>query len=175
MRKVYLLLLSVCFTTTLLAQKNGFVNGIAFDTISKQPVSGATVSVLEKKDSSLVSFTMTGNDGRFELKGLANGDYRLLITHVNYYNSNTYFAISDNNKNAAQGKVVMNDRTKVLEEVVLATEAPPVTLINDTIQYNAGSFKVQPNANVEQLLKKLLGVKVDMELLKLREKKLPKY
>ncbi|MBL0274166.1 MAG: hypothetical protein IPQ06_14120 [Chitinophagaceae bacterium] len=47
----------------------------------------------------------------------------------------------------------MNDRAKVLEEVVLENEAPPVTLNNDTIQYNAGSFKVQPNANVEQLLK----------------------
>ena len=163
MRKVYLLLLSVCFTTALLAQKNGSVKGIAFDTISKQPVAGATVTVLEKNDSSLVSFTMTGNDGHFELKGLANGDYRLLITHVNYYNSNTYFTITDNKKNAERGNVVLNDKTKVLEEVVLANEAPPVTLINDTIQYNAGSFKTQPNATVEQLLKKLPGVKVEKD------------
>jgi len=57
----------------------------------------------------------------------------------------------------------MNDKAKVLEEVVLANEAPPVTIINDTIQYNAGSFKVQPNSNVEQLLKKLPGVKVDKD------------
>jgi cytochrome b involved in lipid metabolism len=163
MRKVYLLLLSVCFTTALLAQKNGTVKGIAFDTISKQPLSGATVTVLEKKDSSLISFTMTGNDGRFELKGLANGDYRLLITHVNYHNSNTFFTITDINKNAEQGNVVMSDKTKVLEEVVLANEAAPVTLINDTIQYNAGSFKTQPNASVEQLLKKLPGVKVEKD------------
>ena len=163
MRKIYLVLLSVCFTTTLLAQKNGTVKGIAFDTISKQPVAGATVTVLEKADSSLISFTMTGNDGRFELKGLANGDYRLLITHVNYHNSNTFFILTDNNKNAEQGNVVMSNKTKVLEEVVLANEAPPVTLINDTIQYNAGSFKTQPNASVEQLLKKLPGVKVEKD------------
>lgn len=163
MRKIYLLLLSVCFTTALLAQKNGAVKGIAFDSISKQPVAGATVTVLEKSDSSLISFTMTGSDGHFELKGLSNGDYRLLITHVNYHNSNTFFTITDNNKIAERGNVVMNDKTKVLEEVVLANEAPPVTLINDTIQYNAGSFKVQPNASVEQLLKKLPGVKVDKD------------
>lgn len=163
MRKVYLLLLLVCFTTTLLAQKNGSVKGIAFDTISKLPVAGATVTVLEKKDSSLISFTMTNNDGHFELKGLANGDYRLMITHVNYHNSNTFFIITDNNKIAERGNVVMSDKTKVLEEVVLANEAPPVTLINDTIQYNAGSFKTQPNASVEQLLKKLPGVKVEKD------------
>ena len=107
MRKIYLLLLSLCFTTVLLAQRNGSVKGIAFDTISKQPVAGATVTVLEREDSSLVSFTMTGNDGRFELKGLANGEYRLLITHVNYYNSNTYFTITENKKNAERGNVVL--------------------------------------------------------------------
>ncbi len=163
MRKISLLLWFACFTTVLAAQKNGSVKGVAYDTISKQPVAGATISVLEKKDSSLVTFTMTANDGQFELKGLSNGEYRLMITHVNYHNSNTLFTISDAVKTAALGNVVMNDKTKVLEEVVLANEAPPVTLINDTIQYNAGSFKVQPNASVEQLLKKLPGVKVEKD------------
>lgn len=163
MRYFYFLLLATCITTVLSAQKNGSVKGVAFDTISKQAVSAATVTVLERKDSSLVTFTMTGSDGRFELKGLANGDYRLLITHVSYHNSNKYFSISEANKNADLGNVVINDKTKVLEEVVLANEAPPVTLINDTIQYNAGSFKTQPNANVEQLLKKLPGVKVEKD------------
>ena len=163
MRKMLLLLLSVCFTALLLAQKNGTVKGIAFDTISKQPVQGATVTVLDRKDSSLVSFTMTGNDGRFEVGGLANGDYRLMISHVNYHNSNKYFSVSENNKRADMGSLVLNDKTKILEEVVLANEAPPVTLLNDTIQYNAGSFKTQPNATVEQLLKKLPGIKVEKD------------
>jgi hypothetical protein len=163
MRKIFLLLLLACLTTTLLAQKNGSVKGVAFDTISKQPVAAATVTVLERKDSSLVTFTMTGSDGRFELKGLANGDYRLMITHVSYHNSNKFFSITEANKTAELGNLIMNDKAKVLEEVVLAAEAPPVTLINDTIQYNAGSFKVQPNASVEQLLKKLPGVKVEKD------------
>lgn len=137
------------------------MKGVAYDPLAKQPIAAATVTVLERKDSSLVSFTMTGNDGRFEIKGLANGDYRLLITHVNYHNSNKYFSITDSSKNADLGNMAISDKTKVLEEVVIAAEAPPVTLINDTIQYNAASFKVQPNANVEDLLKKLPGVKVE--------------
>jgi len=156
-------LLAACFTTTLLAQKNGSVKGIAFDTISKLPVAAATITVLERKDSSLVTFTMTGNDGRFELKGLANGEYRLMISHVSYYNTNKYFTITDADKNAELGNVVLNDKAKILEEVVLAAEAPPVTLVGDTIQYNAGSFKTPPNASVEQLLKKLPGVKVEKD------------
>ena len=163
MRKIFLFLLPVCFTITGLAQKNGVVKGIAFDTISKETVAGATVTILERKDSSLVSFTMTGNDGRFQVSGLANGEYRVLISHINYHNSNKYFTITEAAKNAELGNVVMNDKVKVLEEVVLEVEAPPVTLVGDTIQYNAGSFKTPPNASVEQLLKKLPGVKVDKD------------
>src|SRR6185503_1491724 len=124
MRKVYLFLLAACFTTILSAQKNGSVKGIAYDTIGKQPIAGATVTVLERKDSSLVSFTMTGDDGRFELRGIPNGEYRLMISHVSYYNSNKFFSIADDNKSRDLGNVIMNDMAKVLEEVVLAAEAP---------------------------------------------------
>jgi Outer membrane protein beta-barrel family/Carboxypeptidase regulatory-like domain len=163
MRKVYLLLILLGSTLPVLAQKNGSIKGIAFDTLSREPVASATVSVMDKKDSSLISFTMTDNGGRFELKGIPSGDYRLLITHVNYHSSNTFFSIDDNNKSKDFGNITMNDVTKVLAEVVVSNEAPPVTLIGDTVQYNAGSFKTVPNANVEQLLKKLPGVKVDKD------------
>ena len=163
MRKMYALLFGLIVTGNLMAQKNGSVKGIAFDTIARQAVAGATITVVEKKDSSLVSFTITDNTGKFELKGIPNGEYRLLITHVNYHNSNTFFTIMDNKKNAELGTIVMSDVNKVLSEVVITDEAPPVTLINDTIQYNAGSFKTTPNASVEQLLKKLPGIKVEKD------------
>ena len=163
MRKLFLLNLIGCLALGQLQAQKGSVSGFAYDTIAKQRVSGATVSVLARKDSSLVSFTMTGSDGRFALNGLPNGDYRLLITHVNYHNSNTYFSLSDSLRDRDLGSVTMNDKNKVLAEVVIRSEAPPITLINDTIQYNAGSFKVQPNASVEQLLKKLPGVQVDRD------------
>ncbi len=163
MRKVYLLLALLGSVFVSSAQRNGVVKGVAFDTLAKQPVAMATITVLEKKDSSLVTFTMTDAQGRFELKGLSNGEYRLLITHVNYHSTNILFTISDENKQKDFGSISMNDAAKVLGEVVVSNEAPPVTMIGDTVQYNSGSFRVQPNANVEELLKKLPGVKVDKD------------
>ncbi len=166
MRKLYLLLLLLicCFTVKMVtAQKNGTVSGRLMDTLVNKPVAGATVTVLDRQDSSLVSFTMTDVEGNFSIKGIAEGTYRLLFTHVNYRNSSKPFAITAADKNPAFGTIVMHNATKTLEEVVIDAEAPPVTLLNDTIQYNAGSFKVQPNANVEQLLKKLPGVKVEKD------------
>lgn len=163
MKKVYLFIISCFLYSFLLAQKNGAVKGIAFDTLAKQPVVAATVTLLLKKDSTLVSFAMTDSWGRFEIAGLANGEYRLLTTHVSYHNSSRLFTIDDNNKQANLGTIIMNDVSRMLSEVTVTAEAPPVTLIDDTVQYNAGSFKTVPNATVEQLLKKMPGIKVEKD------------
>lgn len=163
MKKIYFLLLLVILSVAALAQKNGSVRGTIYDTLNKQPVAGATLTILQRKDSSLVTFSMTDNNGRFELKGIGNGDYRILITHVNFHNSNRYFSIKDDKKEVDLGNINLYDAAQVLPEAVVIAEAPPVTLIGDTIQYNAGSFKTQPNASVEDLLKKLPGVKVEKD------------
>lgn len=163
MKKLYLLIICCFLYSFLLAQKNGVVKGLAFDTLSKQPVVAATITLLLKKDSSLVSFAMTDSRGQFEIAGLANGDYRLLTTHVSYHNSSRLFTINDNNKQVNLGNIIMTDVSRMLSEVTVTAEAPPVTLIDDTVQYNAGSFKTVPNATVEQLLKKMPGIKVEKD------------
>ncbi|MCR6720192.1 MAG: TonB dependent receptor [Chitinophagaceae bacterium] len=155
------LLLSLTFSAQ--SQSGGSVKGLVYDTLAKRPVQDATVTLLSRRDSSLVSFSMTDNAGRFSISNIPSGDYRLLITHVAYHNNALYFSVNDSIKNHDLGNIVANDRTKVLEEVIVKNEAPPVTLVGDTIQYNAGSFKTPPNASVEQLLKKLPGVQVDRE------------
>jgi hypothetical protein len=163
MKKILLVLLSGFFWMAASAQKNGTIKGVVFDTIAKQPVSAATITVLQSKDSSLVTFTMTNSRGEFSLTTVPYGDYRLLVTHVSYHNVNKYFTINDANKNIDLPNIEVSDKNKVLEEVVVMAEAPPVTLIGDTVQYNAGSFKTKPNAVVEDLLKRMPGIQVEKD------------
>jgi hypothetical protein len=162
MKKFYLLFMTVLTGLASFSQK-GWVKGILSDTLAKQPVAAATITLLSKKDSSLVSFTMTDKKGTFELSGLANGEYKLLITHVNYHSSTKFFSITDAQKQVDLGIITMRDQSQILNEVTVIAESPPVTLVGDTVQYNAGSFRTPPNSNVEQLLKKLPGVKVEKD------------
>jgi hypothetical protein len=163
MKKILLIVLIGFIATNSNAQKTGTVKGLIFDTIAKQPVSSATITVLKRNDSSLVTFTMTTSNGQFSLNNIEFGDYRLLVTHVGYHNVNKYFSISESSKNVDLNNIEVSDKNKVLEEVVVMAEAPPVTLIGDTVQYNAGSFKTKPNAVVEDLLKRLPGVQVEKD------------
>lgn len=163
MKKIYLLIIVSLCTLATQAQKNGNIKGLLYDSLAKQPVASATITVLRKKDSSLVTFTMSDSKGRFELTGMADGDYRLLITHVNYHGSSKNITLNETDRSKDLGNVFMHDAAQVLNEVVVTAEAPPVTLIGDTVQYNAGSFKTPPNANVEQLLKKMPGIQVEKD------------
>src|SRR5690606_19015445 len=46
-------------------------------------------------------------------------------------------------------------------EGVVISGAPPIRIKTDTLEFNAASFKVRPDANVEALLKELPGVDID--------------
>ena len=146
-----------------MAQQNGKISGVIVDSPAVNKISGATISLLKKHDSALVSFTLTGTDGRFQLGSIPFGDYRLLITHVNFHNENRFVNIDAAHTQIELGDIRLFDKYKTLNEVVIQAEAPPVTLKEDTVEYNAGSFKTLPNANVEELLKKLPGVKVEKD------------
>ena len=61
------------------------------------------------------------------------------------------------------GKLYLLQNTNALKEVVIKTDAPPVRVKQDTLEFNASSFKVRPDANVELLLKQLPGVEIDTD------------
>jgi len=145
------------------AQNSGRVKGILSDTASRQFLSNATVTILNGKDSSLVSFARTNGNGAFTIGGLENGNYRLLITHVGFRNVSKNFIISQSFSEIDFGIIPIANRSTVLEEVTVSQEKAPVTIKNDTIEFNTGSFKTKPNAVVEDLLKKLPGVQVDKD------------
>ncbi|MER3498395.1 MAG: hypothetical protein C4308_07050 [Chitinophagaceae bacterium] len=84
MRKQSLCFLLFLLCCTVIFSQKVTITRLAYDSLARQPVSYATVTLLQKKDSTLVSFTMTDQHGRFELSGISSGEYRLLLTHLNY-------------------------------------------------------------------------------------------
>jgi hypothetical protein len=160
MRQTFTLLILLLCSATIYAQRNGVVRGTLTDTLNHVSVADATVTVMNRKDSSLVSFGMTDNSGKFEINNLPMGEYRLLFTHVAFHNTSVFFKLTAEQRTAEMGRIVMHDRTKVLDEIIIRQESAPVTMIGDTIQYHAPAFRTPPNASVEDLLKKLPGIEV---------------
>ncbi|HEY3403291.1 MAG TPA: outer membrane beta-barrel protein [Ohtaekwangia sp.] len=159
MRKFLLLLFfGLGIHSVLLAQKMS-IKGQVLDSASTA-LPYATVMLLNPNDSSLVNFGTTNTTGLFEIRNMNRADYILKITFVGY---KTYSAIisSVGDTDADLGIIKMEVALTRLDELVIEAERAPVVVRHDTIEFNAGSFKTNPNATVEDLLKKLPGVEVD--------------
>ncbi|WP_031530206.1 TonB-dependent receptor [Dyadobacter crusticola] len=137
------------------------VSGTILDSISKKPLRTASVSLLTQRDSAYVTAGITDGDGRFRLKNIASGSYRLLVTFIGYRNKSLLFEVVA--QNVRLDTLWMSEQGTDLQEVVIKQEAPPVSIKGDTVQFNADAFKTEPNAQVEELLRKLPGVEVSRD------------
>ncbi|HVG42392.1 MAG TPA: carboxypeptidase regulatory-like domain-containing protein, partial [Chitinophagaceae bacterium] len=163
MYKIFALALTLTLVSSIsYAQKiAGTVKGILQDSASKQPLADATVSIMEAKDSSLISFTLTSNSGFFEVKNLDGGAYYLLVSYAGFETLKKGFSITKEAPVADLQNINMTQNFKTMAEVVVTQS--PIRVSGDTIGYRADAFKTKPNATVEDLLKKLPGVQVERD------------
>ncbi len=164
MKKVFTLITTVLLLSSyLMAQKaEGLVKGKLVDTIAKQSVSDATISIVNSKDSSLVSFSISDKRGEFEIKGLEWGEYILLVSHQAYEPAGKIIIITKDHIQVNVGELILSKDVKALSEVIVSSVVP-ILVKGDTVQFNAGAFKTRPNATVEDLLKKIPGMEVDKD------------
>jgi len=120
----------------------------------------ASVVLLEQKDSVLNTFELAGDDGKFSLRRVEPGNYILQISYLGYRNYWQSLSVSAGNPKIDLGVIVMTQASAELAAVEIKADRAPLSVRNDTLEYNAAAFKVQPGAVVEDLLKKLPGVQV---------------
>ncbi len=155
------LLGSMLLSVAAIAQQKGAVKGILEDTTKKHSVAEATISLLNLKDSSSAGFTATDNKGNFIIKDLEIGKYKLIIAVKNLAEQTKIFDISQENLQVDLGTIIVRDVYDA--GTVVITDEAPIKIKDDTIQFRADAFKTKPNANVEDLLKKLPGVEVSKD------------
>jgi hypothetical protein len=163
MKKLFLLVVLVCFSLTgLMAQSGtGVVKGKLTDTIYKEVLSEATITVLNPKDSSVVSFVLTNAKGEFAIRDLDSGSYRLTASYSGYATFSRFFKISKDSTTIDLGTVQLFKKDDLLDEVVV--EAPPISVKKDTVEFRADAFKTKPNSTAEDLLKKIPGMQIDKD------------
>ncbi len=136
------------------------LRGTITDTLNKQNLSHAVIAVLQAKDSVLVNFTRSDAKGHFEITNLPAGKFVLLTCYPSYADFADTISFKENEV-LDLGMIPMITKAHLLEEVVVKQTVGAIRIKGDTIEYRADSFKVQANASVEDLLKKMPGMQVD--------------
>jgi hypothetical protein len=159
MKRIVSLLLFVCCSISLFAQ-TGTVIGTILDKNTDETIISGSVELLKARDSVYVAGAISDMTGAFSLKNVAAGRYVLKVTYLGYLPLTQNVRITENQPTVNVGKLYLATNDVLLKEAIVEGKKPEVIVNNDTIEYDAASYKVTENAVLEDLLKKLPGVEV---------------
>ncbi|RCH53612.1 TonB-dependent receptor [Mucilaginibacter hurinus] len=145
------------------AQKTGTVKGTVADSASNIKLYNASVSVLNEKDSTLVTFTRVAGDGSFTINNLPQGRFIMLITYPEYADYVDQFKLDSVKPEINLGHINMTLTSKLLAEVIVKAKPVAIRIKGDTTEFDAGAYVIQPDSKVEDLLKQLPGIQVDKD------------
>jgi hypothetical protein len=154
-------LLAITINSSKAQQKNpthiGTAKGIVRDTARNYVLKSATVSIYKAADSSLLSYQISNNYGEFSFKNLpVNTGLRIDISHVGYQLLRKNFSIPDSKNAIDLQTLIISPSDITLKDVVISI--PPISMNGDTLEFNAAAFKLDSNAVVEDLLRKIPNV-----------------
>ncbi len=137
------------------------ITGKITDRDTKEAVPQVTIQLL-KADSTFVTGALSNDDGDFTITAPDNGKYIVKMTSVGYITLTKDITISEN-KNVAMGNVTLGADAIMLKETTVTGTAAKMTIIDDTVVYNAAAYRVPEGSVVEELVRKLPGAEVDDE------------
>lgn len=140
---------------------NAQVKGTLIDSATIKPIENAVIGLVVKLNPGDTSYTFTNDQGQFRFDNVPASGFSIIIRHLGYWPIAKYVPVNKVEKIIDVGSFVMAHDAKLLSEVVV--EAPAIVVKEDTIEYNASSFKTKEGAVVEDLIKKMPGIQVDKD------------
>lgn len=138
----------------------GSISGKVVDKETAQTLPYGDVELLLPADSSVVSGETTDDDGNFLFEKVDKGDYLLRVSYMGYVDRYRKVKVMEDTSNVIIKRISLKIDAQLLDEVAVLAEKTPVQVKEDTLVYNASSFRVMDGAILEDLVKKLPGAEL---------------
>lgn len=106
--------------------------------------------------------TVTDAKGSFVFLAVKVGQFSLVIQSIGYEPVKRRFVLDNTNEPVFLKPVISKASTTILNGVTI-TDVLPVKIKEDTVEFNAGAYKVRDGAPVEDVIKKTPGADVDKD------------
>ena len=130
------------------------------DSKSEEPVAWASVYLIPENDTTITHFALSDTKGDVELKEVPVGRYELNAEMIGYHPYKKVYNIKHNWEGFDLGVIKMEENAEYLDAASVSAVGNAITVKQDTIEYNASSFKVGEGAMLEDLLKKMPGMEI---------------
>ncbi|MCH5168076.1 MAG: TonB-dependent receptor [Prevotellaceae bacterium] len=151
----------LCLCSLMAVAQKVTVSGLIMDGALNEPLTGASVVLLQPKDSAQVTGVSSDIEGKFKLPAVKAGNY---IFRVSYMGFRTYYrniTLPKNNKSVNLGSVTLEENSSVLKEAEVTAKLAQVEMKADTFIFNADAYRLPEGSMLEELVKKLPGAEID--------------
>ena len=136
------------------------IRGTVYENDKLQPMEGAAVKLYNERDS-MIAGAATKQNGQFILPGIPAATYTLQVSFMGFKTQKFKLTLPQKSGNYKVADVMMREDATVMAEAVVEGKLPEMTVIDDTVAYNADAFKLPEGSMVEDLIKKLPGIVQD--------------
>lgn len=142
------------------------ISGIVKSKAGKSVVPYANIQI--KKDSTLVSGTVTNNEGRFTIADIKPGNYRLEISSAGFESNRQPLFVGSLSAFLDIPVIELEEQSSVLENVVITAKADAINSKMDKKTYSVADNITQSGGSVLQSMQNLPGVTVQDGKIQLR-------
>lgn len=142
---------------------DGRVLGVLLDSTTQQPVSFATVAVVNRASGTHMGGTTADAEGRFILTGLAVGPYQLRISFVGYQSKQLDISITPQQREVQLDSVWLRAEVRLLKTVDVIAQKNILEEKEDRLVYNAEKDVTVQGGNAAEILRKVPLLTVDLD------------
>ena len=130
------------------------LSGTVVDKATKTSLPGAYI-FFKTEDGETISATVTDNSGYFEMDKPSQNTFVLELSYIGYETySRTFTNVSGN----SLGTIELEEEGALLDAYVLESTVLTGEVRGDTVAFNANAFKTRPEAEANDLIRKMPGV-----------------
>lgn len=161
--KKYVLMLSVLLLPAIIFSqaKKVTLSGQVKNKTSKAALAYVNVVLSQEKDSSFVAGVVTGEDGRFSIANVAQGDYLLTLSYASYQTVKLPVTVGRLSEYLNMAAIDMQEDNRALQEVVVSAITETVLEKMDKKTFSLSDNISQGGGSVLQSMKNLPGVTVN--------------
>jgi hypothetical protein len=159
----YFLLLALVIAGCTVSVHSQSIKGKLLDLVDNKPLAGASLTLTSLKDSTQIKYGLADSTGSFVFQDLPIDSFFFKVSFTGYEPYRQIVATNDSTPVVNLATLFIPKSTVQLNDVTVTARTPPTQQKGDTIQYNASQFKVNPDATVEDLVKKAPGITVDRD------------
>jgi len=156
---IYTILCFLSLCTAAYAKTPAKIDAIVLDDQQK-PIDGVFAQLVNAKDSSMVQYNVSGQDGKIEFSDVKQGSYIIYISQAgfeNYYSS--IIKVDDANSIVSLNNITL--QTKSLQQVTVVAKVPVLQHFADKTVFNVQQSILSSGSNVFDILQRSPGVQID--------------